>query len=144
MKTAFIIVYTALAIIAAVFVYIWISLPDLSPHYESQYLLSTSGEDKIYFKKIATGITHDYITRVISQHPGFDNMPNNDSDYVFPGSACIPFKRQDDTIIVYVQLAAEKPRFWNSEMTIKQIIVDNPTLQRMLYPIPADTIDVFE
>lgn len=81
--------------------------------------------ENIYIKKINWGINGDAQKTAIStsRKNSFDKC---NSDYTYDGLTELFYGTSGDTLLVYVREEFKQPKEWNSNILVKQIILENP------------------
>lgn len=87
-------------------------------------------QEDIYIKKINWGITGDAQKTAISTSKRniFDDQ---ESDYTYNGLTELFYKTSGDTLLLYVRDEFKRPGRWDSDIIVKQIVLDNPQFMHL-------------
>ena len=81
--------------------------------------------EDIYIKKINWGITGGAQKTAISTSKR-NTFDNQESDYTYNGLTEFFYKTSGDTLLLFVRDEFEQPTSWNSNIIVKQVVLDNP------------------
>ena len=85
-----------------------------------------SHHTSLFLESISQGI--DYKRRAISCSNDFEF---DESDYVFETDMVVFVEVTNDTLKVYALDHAREPKVFNSEIVVKQIVLDNPAYMKL-------------
>ena len=95
-------------------------------HYERVHF----EKEDLYIKKINRGITGDAQKTAISTSKR-NTFDDQESDYTYNGLTELFYKTAGDTLLLYVRDEFKRPARWDSDIIVKQIILDNPQFMHL-------------
>jgi hypothetical protein len=132
MKMLFFVAASITIVVAATVAYVYHRRPEIRSQISKVEIYSSGLDETIFIKKKVWGLTGDHQLIVVTKSPTEDFEPNERTEYVYRGLSPFFFIFGNDTLTLYVTSASTVPAEMSTKITIRQIVLTNPEMIRLM------------
>ncbi len=99
------------------------------PTFTMEKLYFPQSGEHLYLKKLNWGITGDSQILAISKDDSDVIDKNSKDEYILEGLQEIFYKQNKDTLTLYVRNKFKIPKFFNTKVIIRQVVLENPEFE---------------